>query len=398
MRMLCSLVLLSLLAAPTVEARPSFRSLRENAVGEKYNSDDPTQAGWRKKYFEPSGWGLRTTYPSSWNEPLWEAGGTSVDGAVPYSYARLIPGYTGVGKRKNYILELYALRWDVGTQMTQEEVSAFSSEQTAYRFREYERRTDEPAEVAGLQGWKRTFSSMTGHREETWFSQGRYLYTIGYRSLWDYVEDDHFFYEEMLESVVVTPVEETNRVTPTPFASTQSDQPSPVQNVQVDPNAIFSDVPDSHPYAPAIAWAKESGIVGGYPDGTFQPDRAVNRAEFLKIVLGPLSIDMNYKPRLFPDLELGAWYLPYIANAKALMIVNGYPDGTFKPGKTVNTAEALKMAYKALGIRVVATDAVWYAPYYDHALVNSVFQEFLEPQSDMRRKDVVWILWKLENL
>ena len=34
----------------------------------------------------------------------------------------------------------------------------------------------------------------------------------------------------------------------------------------------------------AIAWAKESGVVQGYPDGHFRPRRTVNRAEFLKIL------------------------------------------------------------------------------------------------------------------
>ncbi|MEK7218689.1 MAG: thermonuclease family protein, partial [Patescibacteria group bacterium] len=55
----------------------------------------------------------------------------------------------------------------------------------------------------------------------------------------------------------------------------------------------FSDVASSHPYLQAIRWGKSSGVLSGYPDGTFQPEKTVNRAEFLKIVLGAKDADVN---------------------------------------------------------------------------------------------------------
>ncbi len=46
----------------------------------------------------------------------------------------------------------------------------------------------------------------------------------------------------------------------------------------------FSDVPDSHPNATAIEYVKSMNMVDGYPDGTYRPDETINRAEFTKIV------------------------------------------------------------------------------------------------------------------
>jgi hypothetical protein len=46
----------------------------------------------------------------------------------------------------------------------------------------------------------------------------------------------------------------------------------------------FSDVPGTHPYAGAIATAAFYGLVQGNPDGTFRPDAPVNRAEVAKLI------------------------------------------------------------------------------------------------------------------
>ncbi|MEK7591345.1 MAG: S-layer homology domain-containing protein [Patescibacteria group bacterium] len=164
-------------------------------------------------------------------------------------------------------------------------------------------------------------------------------------------------------------------------------------------SAAFSDVPSSHPYAQAIKWGKESGVLSGYPDGTFGPDRTVNRAEFLKIVLGAKGSDVNSAsiPTGFRDVDENAWYTPYVRYGKQQGIVQGYPDGSFKPEQPVNFAEALKMAYVALGISGDASaSGAWYEPYLSHAKSNQVlFSNNVNVGAGMSRKDVVWIVWRL---
>jgi len=161
----------------------------------------------------------------------------------------------------------------------------------------------------------------------------------------------------------------------------------------------FSDVPSSHPYAQAIQWGKESGVLNGYPDGTFGPDKTVNRAEFLKIVLAAQGSDVTSasNPTGFRDVDESAWYTPYIRYGKQQGIVQGYPDGSFRPEQPVNFAEALKMAYVALGISGDASaSAAWYEPYLSHAKSNGVlFSNNVNVGAGMSRKDVVWIAWRL---
>lgn len=49
--------------------------------------------------------------------------------------------------------------------------------------------------------------------------------------------------------------------------------------------ASFADVASTHPNAAAVAHVKSAGIVQGYPDGSFKPSNTINRAEFTKIII-----------------------------------------------------------------------------------------------------------------
>jgi len=177
--------------------------------------------------------------------------------------------------------------------------------------------------------------------------------------------------------------------------SSSSQQSSEATTTNV---SVFTDISASHNYYPAISWAKNSSVLQGYPDGTFKPDRKVNRAEFLKIVLEAkgVSVATSSTSSGFSDVDENAWYAPYVRYAKEQGIVQGYPNGMFKPEQAVNFAEALKMAYNALGITTNEIGSDWYERFLQHAKLNSVlFTSDARVSEDMNRKDVVWIVWKL---
>lgn len=110
-------------------------------------------------------------------------------------------------------------------------------------------------------------------------------------------------------------------------------------------HASFSDVLASHPNHAAIEYLQEKGILQGYPDGTFRPDTPVNRVEALKMILLGNNIQLSAAgAQLFPDTPATAWYASYLQTAKNLGIVRGYDDGTFKPDQTVSLVENLKIA------------------------------------------------------
>lgn len=108
--------------------------------------------------------------------------------------------------------------------------------------------------------------------------------------------------------------------------------------------AAFSDLSETHKNYTAITYLQKEGILNGYPDGTFRPDNSVNRAEFLKIILAGSKVPLDTtKNTPFSDINHSAWYAPYVKKAYSEGWIIGYNDGTFKPEQTINKVEALKI-------------------------------------------------------
>lgn len=111
--------------------------------------------------------------------------------------------------------------------------------------------------------------------------------------------------------------------------------------------AWFSDVLFTHPNAAAISYARYIGLVQGYPDGTFRPDVPMNRAEFAKIIVsyeyGDEAVKFCPQDARFVDVPEGEWFFLPICGARLAGFVGGHPDGTFRPADNVNVAEAAKI-------------------------------------------------------
>lgn len=111
----------------------------------------------------------------------------------------------------------------------------------------------------------------------------------------------------------------------------------------------FSDVKDDAPYASAVARLQSLGLVSGMPDGTYQPDGAVTRAQMIAFVNAAQGLQDAAKlavgPTKFSDVPATYWASGDINIADP----SGYPDGTFKPNNTVTYPEALALILRALG-------------------------------------------------
>jgi hypothetical protein len=124
----------------------------------------------------------------------------------------------------------------------------------------------------------------------------------------------------------------------------------------------FSDVDDNTSYENSITWMSENGVINGYPDGSFKPKQCVNRVEMLKLLMEMQEIDVeSYEDNttLFPDTSKNEWYAPYVIAGRAEGIIKGYPDGTFKPGQCVNRVEAIKMAMESFNVDEYSFDGGW---------------------------------------
>ena len=110
----------------------------------------------------------------------------------------------------------------------------------------------------------------------------------------------------------------------------------------------YTDVKGTDWYNNAISTLSNMGIIDGYPDGSFQPNAGITRAEFAKIAVS--FFKDNVRETMgdrFSDIS-GKWYTEYINLANELAIVNGYPDGTFRPDNKITRAEAMTIVNNTL--------------------------------------------------
>ncbi len=113
------------------------------------------------------------------------------------------------------------------------------------------------------------------------------------------------------------------------------------------PNADYADQSEIGAWAVgAVNLLSAEGILKGYEDGEFKPDKEITREEFATILMRLLE-DRNYTARLnFLDNDsIGEWAKTYVGQAANTGIVNGYEDKTFRPKNVVTRAEAAKMLY-----------------------------------------------------
>ncbi|MBQ8508893.1 MAG: S-layer homology domain-containing protein [Clostridia bacterium] len=132
--------------------------------------------------------------------------------------------------------------------------------------------------------------------------------------------------------------------------------------------SAFDDVAEDNQYAEAINDLVVKGIVKGVDENNFAPNEGVTRLQMAILIARALSGEVESDElwqngiAIFPDVTSYAGAIEY-ANTNG--IINGYEDGTFKPGNGVTYIEALTMAIRALGVDT--TGLAWWQGYYTTA-------------------------------
>ncbi|MCL2031356.1 MAG: S-layer homology domain-containing protein [Oscillospiraceae bacterium] len=122
---------------------------------------------------------------------------------------------------------------------------------------------------------------------------------------------------------------------------------------------------------PQINEAVQKGFVRGYPDGTFQPDRAVTRAEFAHMVNNALG-NTGTASITFVDVPNYEWYYSDVSRAVAAAYAGGYEDSTFKPDNPITRQEAAVIISRI--VPTYGSSGNLYA-FPDHGQVGSWAQE-----------------------
>ena len=144
-----------------------------------------------------------------------------------------------------------------------------------------------------------------------------------------------------------------------------------------------------------------SAYIQGYPDGTFRPEGSLSRAEaatiFYRLLLDT-SVNANVS---FTDVAAGKWYEAAVKTLAGKGVITGYPDGTFKPTKSVTRAEFCAMASRFFALKegaVKFTDVpatFWGYKYIASAVANGWLTDSetaYHPNGAITRAEVVTIV------
>lgn len=109
---------------------------------------------------------------------------------------------------------------------------------------------------------------------------------------------------------------------------------------------------------PIPAWVKgyikagtENGFIEGYPNKMFKPNNNITREEMITAAMRAFNkkIDEEFDINFTDKNAIQNWAFEYVRAGVYMNIIEGYPDGTFKPGNNITRAEAFTIICKLLG-------------------------------------------------
>ena len=198
--------------------------------------------------------------------------------------------------------------------------------------------------------------------------------------------------------------------------------PGTVSPPAPEPEPGFADVPSDHPNARAIGVLFAQGVVSGFPNGAFGPERPVTRAQFAKMVVLALGIQPPDQgaglPPTFADVPAADGYpFVYVEAAAGRDIVRGNgsgPGGTlvFEPERPVTRVQLAQMLARAGGDKLDLPPLGIVEPFYDLPAyaakeVSSVWEmgitkgrgaTFFDPWKPATRGQVSEMLYRLEKV
>ena len=169
---------------------------------------------------------------------------------------------------------------------------------------------------------------------------------------------------------------------------------------------------EGHSAEASIKEAIQKGIIKGYPDSTFRPNGLVTRAEFATMLVNGLNLGGKSDELKYTDSNnIGVWAKEAIGVITKIGIMQGYPDGSFIPQKTITRAELSVIISRILGEKsnVVATEGqvfkdekdipVWARKSVKIAVEAGMIEgqenQIFRPQGVTTRAEAVIVIMKL---
>ncbi|WP_017306029.1 glycoside hydrolase family 10 protein [Spirulina subsalsa] len=159
---------------------------------------------------------------------------------------------------------------------------------------------------------------------------------------------------------------------------------------------IALDNPSSAPLFPDIRghWAQpfiealaRQGIITGFPDGTFRPNQAVNRAQFAALIQAALRRPAVRPAIQFRDVAGTFWAAQAINNAYTMGFISGFPNQEFRPHLEIPKVQVLVALANGLRIELPHIPDVNLTDYYLDAA--SIPAYAIEPLKNATRASLV---------
>lgn len=159
----------------------------------------------------------------------------------------------------------------------------------------------------------------------------------------------------------------------------------------------FSDISGTSS-SEAVTFLQEEGVVNGFEDSTFRPEKDVTRAEFLKIALQAktnFSAENCEAEKDFYDVSEKDWFFPYVCFSVNNNIIQGYNDNTFRPHEPINFRDAAKIIANVYDIHTDKNEGEeWYLPYVNAILRERVFPGSVQSSSALlTRGEMAQMIW-----
>jgi len=175
--------------------------------------------------------------------------------------------------------------------------------------------------------------------------------------------------------------------------------------------ATFKDVKDDYWAVEPIQYLSTAGIIEGYMDGRFMPNRVLTRAELATVLVRAKNedIDLTLQKRIFPDLPASHWADRYIEAARGIGLVVGYPNSNFMPNNEISRIEGVTVATRFDGeqIEVPTKESYkdiskkhWGLKYVesakDNGLLDYLSTKRFNPKTGLSRAEAIELLSKTQ--
>lgn len=144
------------------------------------------------------------------------------------------------------------------------------------------------------------------------------------------------------------------------------------------------------------------GIMNGYPDENLHLGDKLTRAQFAKIMINASiyknSVSSRSTTSPFRDVQYSSWAAPYVSVAVSNGLIKGYPDATFKPDKNVTLEEAVTVALTLMGYTSEDFGSSWpYGQLSAAANIGLTKNVSATAGTEITRQDAMRIVYNMLN-